>query len=71
MDQLASKTLAEVYMKQGHFQEAYEILKTLSEKDPSDADIRMKLEEAKERLALPSLHLRAPASSSRGKASRP
>ena len=62
MDQLASKTLADVYMKQGDFQKAYEILKTLSEKDPSDVGIRMKLEEAKEKLGLPALHLRTPAS---------
>jgi len=62
MDQLASKTLADVYMKQGHFQEAYEILKSLSEKDPADVEIRMKLEEAKEKLGLPFFQLRAPAS---------
>jgi Xaa-Pro aminopeptidase len=62
MDQLASKTLADVYMKQGHFQEAYEILKSLSEKDPADVEVRMKLEEAKEKLGLPFFQLRAPAS---------
>jgi Xaa-Pro aminopeptidase len=62
MDQLASKTLADVYMKQGHFHEAYEILKSLSEKYPSDVGVRMKLEEAKEKLGLPFFQLRAPAS---------
>jgi len=67
MDQLASKTLADVYMKQGHFQQAYEILKSLSEKDPSDAEVRMKLEEAKEKLGLPFSQLHRPVASPGGK----
>lgn len=60
MDQLASKTLAEVYLKQGHFQEAYEILKSLAEKDPSDPEAQRTLEEVKEKLGLPSSPIQKP-----------
>ncbi len=60
MDQLASKTLAEVYMKQGHFQQAYEILKSLSEKDPSDQEVQVKLEEVKEKLGHPFSQIHEP-----------
>jgi len=56
MDRLTTKTLAEIYLQQGHLQEAYEIYKTLAEKDPFDADIQERLEELREKLdpSLPS-----------------
>ncbi len=47
---MTTKTLAEIYLQQGHLQEAYEIYKALAEKDPSDAEIRKRLEELREKL---------------------
>ncbi len=54
MDRLTTKTLAEIYLQQGHLQEAYEIYKTLAEKDPFDAEIERRLEELREKLKDPS-----------------
>jgi len=45
-----TKTLAEIYVQQGHFKEAYEILKALSEKDPSNMEIQKRLKELSEKL---------------------
>jgi predicted Zn-dependent protease len=45
-----TKTLAEIYIQQGHFEEAYEILEALSEKDPSDIEIQKRLKELSEKL---------------------
>ena len=50
MDQITTKTLAEIYMQQGHFEEAYEIFKALSEKDPSNMEIKEKLKELSEKI---------------------
>ena len=50
MDRFTTKTLAEIYLQQGHLQEAYEIYKTLAEKDPFDADLQNRLEELEEKL---------------------
>ncbi len=50
MDRLTTKTLAEIYLQQGHLQEAYEIYKTLAERDPFDAEIEKRLEELREKL---------------------
>jgi tetratricopeptide (TPR) repeat protein len=50
MDHMTTKTLAEIYLQQGHLQEAYEIYKALAEKDPLDAEIQKRLEELKEKL---------------------
>ena len=50
MDRLTTKTLAEIYLQQGHLQEAYEIYKTLAEKNPFDPDIQKRLEELREKL---------------------
>ncbi len=44
-----TKTLAEIYFQQGHFQEAYEIFKALSEKDPSTRRYKERLKELSER----------------------
>jgi tetratricopeptide (TPR) repeat protein len=51
MAEIATKTLAEIYLKQGDFQKAYEIYKILSEKDPSDPEIRNRLNELNQKLA--------------------
>jgi hypothetical protein len=43
MEQIKTKTMAEIYLKQGHLLEAYEILRTVAEKDPSDQEVMEKL----------------------------
>jgi hypothetical protein len=43
MEQINTKTMAEIYLKQGHLREARDILKTLAEKDPSDQEVKDKL----------------------------
>lgn len=50
MDRMATKTLAEIYLRQGHLQEAYEMFKTLAERDPSDPEIQKRVEELREKL---------------------
>jgi len=50
MDRMITKTLAEIYLKQGDLRKAYEIFKVLSEQDPSDRDLQTKLIELSERL---------------------
>jgi tetratricopeptide (TPR) repeat protein len=50
MDRMATKTLAEIYIQQGHFQEAYEIFKALAEKDPNNMEIKLRLEELRKQL---------------------
>ena len=52
MDNFTTKTLAEVYLQQGYLQEAYDIFKTLAEKDPSDPEIQKRVEELREKLHL-------------------
>jgi hypothetical protein len=52
MGEIATKTLAEIYLKQGNLQKAYEIYKTLSERDPSDTEIQKKLDELREVMAV-------------------
>jgi predicted Zn-dependent protease len=51
MDRMATKTLAEIYLQQGHLQEAYEIFKTLAEKDPYNREIQDRLKELGEKLS--------------------
>lgn len=51
MDRMATKTLAEIYLHQGHLQEAYQIFKALAEKDPNNMEIKLKLEELSKRLS--------------------
>jgi Tfp pilus assembly protein FimV len=43
MDRMITKTLAEIYLKQGDLRKAYEILKVLSEQEPSDKETQRKL----------------------------
>jgi tetratricopeptide (TPR) repeat protein len=50
MDRMVTKTLAEVYLQQGHFQEAYEIFKALAEMDPYNLEIKHRLEQLSEKL---------------------
>lgn len=50
MDRIITKTLGEIYLQQGHLQEAYEIFKALAEKDPSDTEIQRRVKELKEKL---------------------
>ncbi len=50
MERVVTKTLAEIYLKQGHYQEAYEMFQVLSQKDPTDQEIKKKLEELEEKL---------------------
>ena len=45
MDRIATKTLAEIYLQQGHLQEAYQIFKALAERDPNNMEIKLRLEE--------------------------
>jgi len=58
MDRMITKTLGEIYLKQGDLRKAYEIYKVLSEQDPSDKEIQQKLTELSERLGLspPTFH---------------
>jgi len=50
MDRMITKTLAEIYLKQGDLRKAFEIFKILSEQDPSDKETQTKLVELSERL---------------------
>ena len=50
MDRMVTKTMAELYLQQGHLQEAYEIYNALAEKDPFDPDIQERVKELKEKL---------------------
>ena len=55
MDRLLTRTLAEIYLQQGHLQEAYEIFKSLSEKNPLDTELQDRVRELEGRLeGLPS-----------------
>ncbi len=60
MDRLATKTLAEIYLRQGFFREALEIFKALAEKDPQDMEVQKRLEELREKLPPPPVHLPDP-----------
>jgi hypothetical protein len=50
MDRMVTKTMAELYLQQGHLREAYEIYKALSEKDPFDLEIQERVNELNEKL---------------------
>jgi len=49
---MITKTLGEIYLKQGDLRKAYEIFKVLSEQDPSDKEVQTRLVELSERLGL-------------------
>jgi tetratricopeptide (TPR) repeat protein len=50
MDRVITKTMAELYFRQGHYQEAYEIYTALAEKDPFDPEIEKRLKELESKL---------------------
>ena len=50
MDRMVTKTMAELYLQQGHLQEAYEIYKALAGKDPFDPEIQERVKELKQKL---------------------
>jgi len=50
MDRMVTKTMAELYLQQGHLEEAYEIYRALAEKDPFDPEIQERVKELKEKL---------------------
>ena len=50
MDRMVTKTMAELYLQQGHLQEAYEIYQALAERDPFDPEIQERVKELKEKL---------------------
>jgi len=52
MDRLVTKTLAEIYLQQGHLEEAYSLFKTLSERDPEDVELKNRLKELEEKTSL-------------------
>ena len=63
MERIITETLAEIYIQQGHLQEAYEILRALSEKDPTNIQIQKKLSELGQKLNPSSPSVVQPASS--------
>ena len=52
MEQMKTKTMAEIYLKQGHLQEAYEIFNTLADKNPEDREVGEKLRILGQKLGL-------------------
>ena len=50
MNRLVTKTLAEIYLQQGHLEEAYALFKTLSERDPEDVELKNRLKELEEKV---------------------
>ncbi len=50
MVKIITKTLADIYLMQGHFKEAYEIYKILHQKNPDDQEIIKRLNELEKRL---------------------
>jgi hypothetical protein len=50
MDRLLTKTLAEIYLEQGHLEEAYSIFKALSEKNPADTELQGRVRELEAKL---------------------
>ncbi len=53
MNRMTTKTLAEIYLQQGHLREAYDILKSLAEQDPANLEIQTRLKELSEKLESP------------------
>jgi hypothetical protein len=52
MDRLVTKTLAEIYLQQGHLEEAYSLFKALSDRDPEDVELKNRLKELEEKMKL-------------------
>ena len=51
VERVLTKTMAEIYLRQGHLQEAFEIFKALSEKNPSDRETQDRLRELRQKLS--------------------
>ncbi len=49
MNRMTTRTLAEIYLQQGHLREAYDILKSLAEQDPANLEIQTRLKELSEK----------------------
>ncbi len=64
---MITKTLGEIYLKQGDLRKAYEIFKVLSERDPSDKEVQTRLIELSERLGLSAPSFGPPARSTEEK----
>ncbi len=64
MEQMKTKTMAEIYLRQGHLLEAYEILRTLAEEDPSDLEVMEKLRILRLKMGLASSSTRSQVPSS-------
>ncbi len=60
MSPILTKTLAEIYLKQGHLKEAYEIYQALSKKDPNDQEIQKRLNELRACIEQPSIEKTPP-----------
>ncbi len=50
MEEIATKTLAEIYLNQGYLQKAYDIYKILLVQDPSDGDAQKRLMDLEKRM---------------------
>ncbi len=63
MDHVTTKTIAEIYLQQGHLQEAYEIYRNLAERNPFDGEVQDRLEELRQKMhPTPSSGLSSPLS---------
>lgn len=60
MERIMTKTMAEICLQQGYLQEALEIFTYLAKKDPNDLVIQRRLQELREKLYPPHLHLSYP-----------
>jgi len=47
---MITKTLAEIYLKQGHLQEAFQMFKVLAERDPANQEFQERLRDLKQKL---------------------
>ena len=52
MGRMITKTMAELYLQQGHLREAYEMYQALAEKDPFDPEIQERVKELEDELHL-------------------
>ncbi|NWF92641.1 MAG: tetratricopeptide repeat protein [Syntrophaceae bacterium] len=52
MVRIITKTLADLYYQQGHLKKAYEIYQALSEREPDDKEIQIRLRELGEKLGI-------------------
>jgi AraC-like DNA-binding protein len=64
---MKTKTLAEIYLKQGHLREAYDMFRDLAQEDPSDPELKDRVAELKKRLGFdqPSYFRSAPSGEER------